>query len=270
MALNPQPSLEEIRGYYDETHFVEDRGGYHQQYQAYLQNNSIPLSYFRFFERFENIIRETGKKMGKAQGGEKNLPLRLLEIGPGMGVFMHMAKRQGWQVKGVDISPYACHYAQTQLGLDMYCGELLTWNAGEPPFDWIAMLDSLEHVLNPVAVLKRARELIAPRGLLFLSLPRQDSLVDQLSLTINRFTFEKFQAPAERVYKREHLFYFTPETARKILDLCGWEVLEIQRDESIVPLIHTGGQEKMALTVIFTLARLLKKENLMLIWARPK
>lgn len=278
VALHQQPTLEEIQDYYDELYFYQEVGGYYRYYQDFLEQKPLPPAYEQLFNHFENLIRQGQEKIkGKGEGtspaealrGEAS-SLRLLDAGAGMGVFMDLARRAGWQVKGVDISPFACRYARAQLGLEIHCGELTSLEPSWGPFDWITMLDYLEHVPDPVAVLKKARELIAPRGMLFISMPRQDSLVDQIALLLNRITGEKFQAPAKKIYKKEHLFYFTPQTIKKTLELCGWEIMETEREASNIALTKTSRMEKLVLRVIFFLARLLKKENLMLIWARPK
>lgn len=278
VALHQQPAPEEIQAYYDEAYFHQEKGGYYRLYSDYLEGKPLPPPYRLFFDRFQKLIEAAKQKSGK--GGEatsqaealrgKAPPRRLLDVGAGMGVFMDMARREGGQVKGVDISPFACRYTKAHFGLDMHCGDLTTLNASWGPFNCITMLDYLEHAPDPVAVLQKARELAALGGLLLISLPRQDSLVDWLALFLNRITGEKFQAPARKIYKREHLFYFNPQTIKKALELCGWELVEMKREESIIPLTQANRLEKFILKIIFALARPLKKENLMLIWAKAK
>lgn len=261
VALHQQPPMEEIQSYYDETYFYQEMGGYYQQYQAFLRDDSLPLPYALLFKRFQRLIQA---------GGERVSGRKLLDVGAGMGVFLDMARSRGWQVKGVDISPFACRYAKARFNLDMHWGELTALDPSMGPFDWITMIDYLEHVPHPVDVLKKARELIVPGGMLFLSMPRQDSLVDRLALFLNHITGEKFQAPAKKIYKKEHFFYFTPQTIKKALELCHWEITATIRKESIIALTKASAPEKGFLRAIFALARLFKRENLMLIWARPK
>lgn len=270
VALHQQPTVDEIQNCYDETYFRQEMGGYYLQYQAFLRDSSLPLPYTRLFKRFQDLIQEAKKKIRENSGALHESPLRLLDVGAGMGIFMDLARREGWQVRGVDISPFACRYAKAKLDLEMYCGELTTLNSSVGSFDWITMIDCLEHTTDPLAVLGKARELIAPQGKLFISMPRQDSLVDQLALFFNRITGEKFQAPAKRIYKKEHFFYFTPATIQKALAVCGWEIIAIKGEASIIALTKTNALEKLLIKGLFTLARLLKKENLMLIWAKAK
>ncbi len=96
----------------------------------------------------------------------------LLEVGSGSGTFLIAATAAGFAVQGIETSATAAAVAQ-RLGVPTYVGEIERYNP-EERFGAITMFDVLEHLLDPVAVLKRLRLMLRPGGRLILSVPNVD------------------------------------------------------------------------------------------------
>jgi 2-polyprenyl-3-methyl-5-hydroxy-6-metoxy-1,4-benzoquinol methylase len=90
-------------------------------------------------------------------------PGRLLEIGCGSGVFLDRMRSRGWDVQGVEIDPNAVKAAET-FGVPIYVGTVQ--EAGYPSayFDAITMNHVIEHVHNPIALLKECYRVLKPGG----------------------------------------------------------------------------------------------------------
>ena len=94
---------------------------------------------------------------------------RLLEVGPGLGLFLWWAQREGADAVGLDLSRELCD-ALVQEGLHCICGSFETADL-QGPFDVIVMLHVLEHFYEPNAALDRARTLLKDWGILVLEVP---------------------------------------------------------------------------------------------------
>lgn len=86
---------------------------------------------------------------------------RLLEIGVGSGSFLNSARRRGYEVMGCDLSAPICKHVRQAYGILMH-GKTLVTLTGENRFDVVVMNHVLEHVNQPIALLKEVRRLLAP------------------------------------------------------------------------------------------------------------
>lgn len=94
----------------------------------------------------------------------------LLDVGGGEGNFARafMAQRGG-QATLLEADPRTAAAARSQ-GLDVLAGDFESV-AVSAQYDCIAFLDVLEHLVDPLAALTKARQMIAPGGSLLLSVP---------------------------------------------------------------------------------------------------
>jgi 2-polyprenyl-3-methyl-5-hydroxy-6-metoxy-1,4-benzoquinol methylase len=103
--------------------------------------------------------------------------LRVLDIGGGDGWLLGIIRSLDGRVtltQVVDIDPGAEERARLE-GHEYFCGRAEDFQT-DVRFDLILMLNIIEHVADPAAVLSRARELLAPTGLILLKTPNANSL----------------------------------------------------------------------------------------------
>lgn len=139
---------------------------------------------------------------------------RLLEVGCAAGFMLKVAHEEGWQVQGVELMESAVAYAQEKLNLDVQAGTLGEAQFEPQSFDGVAMIETVEHLLDPTAVLLQVHELLRPGGGLLVAVPNQASLMKTLlgeSWSI--------LSPAE------HLYYFTAETMEALLKKVGFKTV---------------------------------------------
>jgi SAM-dependent methyltransferase len=142
---------------------------------------------------------------------------RLLDFGCGGGSFLERMHRQGWQVSGVDVSTVAVQRVCTELGLRALAGSLPNPKLDPASFDIITMWQSLEHVHDPLTVLREARRLLAPGGQLIVVVPNIDSL-----------PFRWFGHAWYSLDLPRHLVHFAPWTLQLMLQRAGFQVGPIQ------------------------------------------
>jgi glycosyltransferase involved in cell wall biosynthesis/SAM-dependent methyltransferase len=137
---------------------------------------------------------------------------RLLEIGCGSGDFLVAAADRGYEVTGVEYSPYACERTRSLLGGrgTVIQGEIQDILHQEPSFDVCVLNDVLEHARDPRALLSGVHSLLKPGGTLFVATPSLDSW--SAKLMKNRWM----------EFKPEHLHYFDQNTLHSLLFQTGY------------------------------------------------
>jgi 2-polyprenyl-3-methyl-5-hydroxy-6-metoxy-1,4-benzoquinol methylase len=144
---------------------------------------------------------------------ENSVTGRLLDIGCGTGQCLGYFKDKGWTVSGTDWSPKAVEHCREQLGIEVTLGDFMTLESGEPR-DCISAQHVLEHVLDPIAFLRKVRDQLVPGGLLFLAVPNHGSLIR--NLVEDRWVCRSEVA---------HLFHFTRNSLRHLAVTCGFEMI---------------------------------------------
>jgi polysaccharide deacetylase family protein (PEP-CTERM system associated) len=92
-------------------------------------------------------------------------PGRLLDVGAAYGFGLRAARQVGFEAVGVEISPEAAAAAERRAGVPMIVGDFLAVDI-PGTFAVVTMFDVLEHMRDPRACVMRARELLAPGGIL--------------------------------------------------------------------------------------------------------
>jgi len=117
-------------------------------------------------------IRREDRGLGRAGAPGQ----RLLDVGCGNGQFLLWARELGWECHGVELDAAATRVAREQgisvLGSSLE--ELQPGTAGS--FDAITLSHVIEHVHDPIDMLRRCRELLRPGGYLWLETPNTESL----------------------------------------------------------------------------------------------
>ena len=143
-------------------------------------------------------------------------PGKFLDVGCGLGYFIDgVRKNSGWEVYGVEFSESAVEYARRELGLDVRQGELSDVGFPESYFDYVQIRNVLEHVTDPMRLLRECRRVLKPRGTLHLFVP--NGTVDSLDLI--RFSREEGR-PA--LSKSGHVFFFPERTLLRMFDETGF------------------------------------------------
>lgn len=124
-------------------------------------------------EKSDNVqrvarIRET---VAQQTTGLSHTPRQVLDIGAGMGVFLHAFLDENWIGTAIEPDPAACaHLRQVLPQTTVHQGYHNEINVLEE-FDLITMNRMLEHVSSPVATLATAVRMLKPGGLMYLELP---------------------------------------------------------------------------------------------------
>ena len=189
--------------------------------ESYYDHDGI-VNGLEFFGYDDYVADEENIKLtfaGRLKTIEKLAsPGRLLDIGCATGFFLSLARDQGWQVVGTEVSSFSAGYARDKLGLDVRLGALRSLGFEDGSFDTVTMWDVLEHVTDPMAELKEVARVLRTGGILSIITPDAGSLVARV--LGNRW--EEYR----RV--REHVYFFSRRTLSRMLGEVGFEVLKVE------------------------------------------
>lgn len=102
---------------------------------------------------------------------------RLVEIGPGWGLFALLARDAGFQVTGIEMDEDCCAYLRDVVGVDaVHSDEPERVLAKGPPARVVAMWHVIEHVRGPFELVRAAGDCLEPGGILVVATPNPDAL----------------------------------------------------------------------------------------------
>jgi SAM-dependent methyltransferase len=142
---------------------------------------------------------------------------RLLDFGCGNGAYMQMMHRRGWSVTGLDVSERMVERIRNEFGLNAYVGTLPHLDLEPESFDVITMWHSLEHIHEPLPLLREARALLVPGGKIVISVPNIDS-----------WPFRWFGRNWFALELPRHLSHFMPSTLAEMLERAEFNTDPIQ------------------------------------------
>jgi 2-polyprenyl-3-methyl-5-hydroxy-6-metoxy-1,4-benzoquinol methylase len=164
----------------------------------------------------ERALRRSMKRHLSQMSKYGKLDGALLEVGCAYGFFLDEARACFSRVVGIDVADDAVEHASRALGLDARQGDLLQLDLSDR-FEVICLWDTVEHLPRPDAILERAKRLLAPRGLLFLTTGDVASLNARLR-----------GARWRQIHPPTHLHYFSRETMARLLRRLGFEIVGIE------------------------------------------
>ena len=155
----------------------------------------------------------------------------LLEIGSGNGYLLKVAKERGWMPLGHEIDCKSARKVSTKIGMEILCGEFTALEINDK-FDAVMMLHVLEHLKDPVKHIKKINFVLRSDGILFLALPNIQSRSGLFKLGLEKLKIKKRNVAAY-YDTSHHLWYYTPFTIRKLLEMNGFEIIRIYSGDKI-------------------------------------
>ncbi|QRZ08327.1 class I SAM-dependent methyltransferase [Mycolicibacterium austroafricanum] len=157
---------------------------------------------------------------------------RLFDVGAGGGDFLSRARDNGFEVAGNEVSQPAINECRNRHGIDLVFGDDLRELANEDTgYDVVTMWCVIAHVDEPEELLRGARALLRPGGILFFSTPRYCS-IDRAALLLRKLTADRYR----RVFDRRINHFHRRQYSRK-----GMEALLIREGFSPISIEPTIG-----------------------------
>lgn len=172
--------------------------------QTYFEGQAA----LRFFDRVLDDLAH-------APGPNREAP-RLLDVGCGAGAFLARAAARGYSCHGVERNPLLAERTRAR-GFPATTGDVADL-APAGAFDVITLFDVIEHLPEPMAVLRSLAGALAPGGELVVATPNHASPVARLSLALARLGLS---GPAAQIFASNHVVFFDIPSLTRAVTLTG-------------------------------------------------
>jgi 2-polyprenyl-3-methyl-5-hydroxy-6-metoxy-1,4-benzoquinol methylase len=191
------PDEASIGKYYQSEDYIShtntNKGLINQLYQK-VRNHTLS-------EKADLVIKNTTAK-GK-----------ILDMGAGIGAFLHTMKNRGWEIHGIEPDAGARQQAKQLFDIDLASIEILDQlNPGS--FDAITLWHVLEHVHRLHDYIRRLKELLKPGGKIFIAVPNYEST----DSSIYDSYWAAYDVP-------RHLYHFTPGSIQVLVEKHGLKLI---------------------------------------------
>ena len=164
---------------------------------------------------------------------------RLLDVGCSAAFFLKLARDRKWDVHGVEVSDFGVKFSREQLNVPVFQGFLQDAHFPDETFDAVFSSHVIEHVGDPLSLLREMKRVLRPGGALVTVLPTQ------------------FASPSHRFFGKwtgegppRHVSYFTKRLFETSLNNLGFSLrysrqnVELQKILSILLRRNDGAGGK--------------------------
>ncbi len=141
-------------------------------------------------------------------------PPSILDVGSGLCVFLHRMKEAGWDCTALDPDPRAVRHAEGRVGVRAVGGGFLTID-GLGTFYVVTFNKVLEHVPDPVTMLRKALKHLRPCGFAYVEVPD-----GQVAAT---------QGPEREEFFIDHLHVFSDTSLALLAGRAGFRIAALER-----------------------------------------
>ena len=147
----------------------------------------------------------------------------ILEIGAGAGYFLNEARKEGFEVYGIELNPIQADFIKSKLGIPCEESEISSHSFGKKKFDIIYHCDVISHFYDPIITFENINEKLNKNGIMVFETGNFGDVKDKYYKLVT-----KFQYP-------DHLFFFSENSLKELLLRTGFDVIKIYK-YSINPL----------------------------------
>lgn len=168
---------------------------------------------------YEDYIGSAGRRLERFRTYlarvERYVPAKgaLLDYGCAVGLFVQVARDNGWYARGYERSEYAVKYGREVLGLDIQLARDDVDPFQSESFDVVTIWDALEHFDRPRETVEAIHRWLKPGGRLALNTVNASSLGARMAGS----QWRHFTPP-------HHLQYFTRQSLVTLLQATGFRV----------------------------------------------
>ena len=207
LRVDPIPTQEEVERYYKEEFYLAYQGFNDSSLDVQTEEKDF------YDSRWESIYTACKGHFGDVTGRS------LFDVGFGFAQALLYFRDKGLDVSGLEPSPEGVEYAQKQ-GLDVYLAGIEDFSCvGDRRFDIVTIINTLEHLRQPVETLINVREkLLKPGGLLVIDVPNDFN--DFQTVADSEFGLNEWW-----VCPPNHINYFSFGSLSHVLKECGYDVV---------------------------------------------
>lgn len=174
---------------------------------------------------------------------------KYLDIGCGWGRLLYFARKDGWEVKGVEISPQFAEYVRSRLNIEVDIADFLLYENTHEKFDLISLRHVLEHLPDSILAMNKIYNLLKNTGYAHFEFPNINSVSHRIKRFLIRTGIHKKQYDSS--YFPGHCNEFSKKTfiyllAKTRFQLIRWETYSFKPfNDCIYNRIHIGTKARV-------------------------
>lgn len=172
---------------------------------------------------------------------------KMLEIGCGRGELLRGAANRGWQVAGVDMTESFARIASSRFGVEVEVASAEATANLTREWDVVTLAAVLEHLYDPLAVLRRVKAALRPGGLIFIDVPNECSLLTRMGNLCQRLRGRNWAVNLSPTFAPFHVVGFCPGSLKYAIGSIGLEIvaLELYKPRSCLATPGRGLQGRL-------------------------
>lgn len=147
---------------------------------------------------------------------------KILDVGCGTGVLGAELRKKGNYIYGVDISAEELFIAKNRLNFVNQVDIFQDISVLPNDFDVIIFADILEHVADPLAILKKFINHLKDKGEIIISVPNVACYNMRLALLLGQFNYKDYG-----LLDHTHLRFFTKKTIKRLIENAGLQIVKV-------------------------------------------
>lgn len=199
-----------------------------------LVSNATEAQYLQSLGRFDTVSgtlpnpkskprheQNSARRLGKIATTLGCMPseIRLLDVGCSSGAFLMTACRLGFRAEGVEPSLDAAQTAH-KAGLTVFTGYLEQAQFANQSFDAITLIEIVEHLRDPLTLLRECARILRPRGVVLITTPNAHSWTSRvMGARWSGFNLNDMGG---------HISFFSPASMLTLATRCGFSVSRIE------------------------------------------
>lgn len=210
-------------------------------------------------DEIENLMKERFKSYSRALDYlESVIGLgRLLDVGCGSGAFLSIAKRRGWSVDGIEIAPGLSKISERNTNSEIVNCSFEEANMSQNHYDVVSFWDIIEHLVDPISALDKARTLLRPGGIVLLCTPNEQSLLARAGWILYELTGSYYNYPALALHPSAHTYFFSKSCLKRLLEESKFRVIRCYSQEAFFDHSPLAGRtHKLVIGLIEKVARI--------------
>lgn len=152
----------------------------------------------------------------------------LLDVGTGSGLLPHLARANGYEVEGTDLSKHVSDNVPEKAGFPIHHGTIEEIRFTRK-YDVITMLHVLEHTSNPLSTLKRCKELLNEGGYIVVVVPNYQSLDSRIKDFLSKFKLKS--RPYKHLALGHHNYVFSINSLEILGEKSGLQTIHHQTQQ---------------------------------------
>lgn len=142
---------------------------------------------------------------------------RILDIGCGRGLFLHLMRKHGWEVAGAEVDKEAARCASKAYGIEVIPVQSIK-QFSDRSFDVITLYHVLEHSPDPLMLIGECKRLLREKGLLVIEVPN----IFSLQASIGKKAWFHLDLP-------HHSYHFSEAGISALLKKSSFRILRVKQ-----------------------------------------